>query len=789
MANKRADLLTHDFKTSIDWHLAHKHRLIRLHKPDGSTCRNNPRLVGKAPLDKNWRDTSQRLTRKQVYEAVRLGYNIGWAPTPDYVILDIDMHGKDGLATYNKLCHLLPEDELIPKVVSSRGGFHLYFRKPADVEVSAAQLKRDYGQGVDVIVNTQVVIPASVHPVTQRPYEFANMPDDVPYWTPELRDLLKIQRTKTETKLDDRLPDINAVAHLVGALPNDDDTDYDTWFATGCAIHKSTGGSEEGYEIFSDWSSLNNLFDEDYTRRKWESMGNYGGQSRGFGSLVVEAREYDPQLVSNVLGQIPDVSAEEDFAELDLPPPDKDFDVNKRAWRLTEEKLDYADVAPDEFYYTDVLPRGAYSVMAGRQGLGKSSLIMHLAACITTGTPFPGDEDNPIKREPGDVLYFSVEERIRQSILPKLKQSGADLSKFHAYRAGVIRENKKGEQEVRGFSITTGIQQLEAALRQYPKTLLVIFDPITMFIVHQDTSASHNTASMNQALAPLNKLAEDYDLCVLGITHFNKSGGSGLDKVTGSIAHTTVARHVTYLLPHYVENHTILATAKSNMFTDKTSYVFEGIELDPEKIEGYDTPLRQRTLHLVERNTDRVDADEWERRVIEETANRRRRSSVEYLSGQILDHILANRNEQTYWPSVTFKDYFKARFNSHESTFEQTLKYMLDESLLHQENVAGTWFIWYIDSLIIEDEAERETYNEQMRERIRNEHPTPGNSQALRIYDFINDNFPLEVPHASLYDEFLDLSEKQIQRTLKILIEQGKIERIKKHRAYYLVAL
>lgn len=771
------------FRDSVRWHLDHGHRLIRLAK-----WNDNKKTAGKAPVDKNWR-TSKGLTEQQVADYVEQGYNIGWSPTEDYVLLDIDMHGKNGIATYEKIKHLLPDDELIPRVDSSRGGFHLYFRKNPDDDVTITELKKQYGAGIDLVVNTQVVIPASTHPVTKKPYVFTHMPDDIPFWTRELRELLLVRPTPVSTKFEERLPTVNAVAHIVGAIPNNDDVDYDTWFQTGCAIHKSTGGSEDGYEIFSDWSAINALHDEDYTRKKWESMGRYGGRSRGFGSLIVEARKYDAQLVSNVIGTLPDVSAEEDFADLDLPPPDKNFDVNTRVWRLVEERLDYADIAPDEFYYKDVLPRGAYAVMAGRQGLGKSSLIMHLAACVTNGRPFPGDEGNPIKRLPGDVIYFSVEERIRQSILPKLRQSNADLKRFHAFRAGVMRENKKGEIETRGFSVTNGIQQLEAALRQYPNTRLVIFDPITMFIVHQDASASHNTAAMNQSLAPLNKLAEDFDLCVLGITHFNKSGGSGLDKVTGSIAHTTVARHVTYLLPHFVENHTIVATAKSNMFTDKTSYVFEGVELESETVKGFDTPLRQRTLHLVERNDEGVDADEWERRVVEETAERRRRSSVEHLSGQIIDHLLASRSERAYWPSVTFKSYFKDQFNSHETTFERTMKYMIEERLLHQENVGGTWFIWYMDGLIADDPEEHEQYCEKMRALIRDENMNPVETLAAKVYEFIDLQFPQDVMYVDLHNEFLDVTEKQIQRAVKTLVEQRKIERIRIGGIYVLKCL
>jgi RecA-family ATPase len=702
------------------------------------------------------------------------------------------MHGKDGLATFDKFKDLLPPLDTIPKVASSRGGFHLYFRKPADALVTRSQLQKRYGEGVDIIVNQQVVIPASIHPTTGRPYEFTNMPDDIPFWTPELEQLLTRNSSNKSNKStvhdEEETIDPDLVAHLLTAIPNTDDTDYDEWFAIGCAIHRSTHGSEEGRQLFHDWSMMNALYDVDYTDAKWESIGNYQGEMRGFGSLVLQAKEHNPQLTSNVLDKLNHVSPEDDFK--DLPPPDKNFDKTKFDWHLVEEPLSYDDIEPDEWFYKDVLPKGAYAVMAGRQGLGKSTLIMQFAAAITRGDTFMGDHDNPVKREPGDVIYFSVEERIRQSILPKLKLAKADLSRFHVYRAGLVRERKGGKQELKGFSVTDGLRQLEDVCIKYPHTKLVIFDPITMFILHNQDSDSHNTTSMNQALAPLNRLAEKYDLCVLGITHFNKSGGRGLDKVTGSIAHTTVARHVTYLLPHYVEHHTILATAKSNMFTDKTSYVFEGVEIDPEYVPGFSTPLRQRDIHLYERCDEGRDADAWERIVETHLEDSNRQSAVDHLTSSITEHITLNSMQKAYWTTRNFKTYFREQFNNHERTFDEAMQTMLNSGQLHQENVGGQWYIWFVDGLIAPDSMEVEAFHEEMRETIRSD-TKRGNTDEImqQIQEYVNNEFPREIPYSELHDEFLDYTERQIQNAIRAAVEQKLIERIHKSRVYYVTGV
>lgn len=770
-------MLSREFRESIAWHLSRGHRLIKLKKADGS--QGDP----KQPVRKGWRDRPG-LTEEQAFAAVEDGHNIGWAPTGEHLIIDVDMHGKDGVATYKRLRRILPPTDEIPRVDSSRGGFHLYLRKPADVAVSSVHLRSEYGDGVDIIANTQVVIPASIHPVTGEPYEFTNMPDEIPWWTPELEALLTYV---PEQSSREAVVDIEYVERAVDAIPND--MDYDGWLSTGAAIHHSTGGSEEGCQLFHEWSATNDLYDEDYTQKKWESFGRYGGANRGFGSLIADARKSDPKAARQIMNdRLADeaIDPEEDFAGLEhTSPDDSDEKPRKRkaSWSISFEGLDPNMIEPDEWFYTDVLPRGAYAVMAGQQGLGKSTLIMNLAACITTGAPFPGDSQNPIKRAPGDVIYFSVEERVRQSIIPKLRNAGADFSRMHVVKAGLTRETRNGV-EVRGFSVTDGMSHLEEAVEQFPDTKLVIFDPITMFILHDRDNDTYNATSMNQTLAPLNRFAEEHDCCVLGVTHFNKSGAGGLDKVTGSIAHTTVARHVTYLLPHYIENQTVLATAKSNMFNRKTSYVFEGVELEPEKVDGFDTPLYMRDLHLVERVEQR-DAFVWEAIVKEQIRESEKLTPIVNLVANIAAHIEHESLQRRIWSPPEFKQYFIEQLNAHPRTMEQAFEVMKSEGQIHHENVGGTWSCWYVDGLITTDE-EREAFNESMREQLE----TPASLCPSQIAEFVDTFFPELVEYETVYDEFGgQWSQRKIRSAIREAVDQGLVERVHQRRVYYLAAL
>jgi energy-coupling factor transporter ATP-binding protein EcfA2 len=769
-------MLSRQFRESIDWHLGLGHRLIKLKKADGS--QGDP----KAPVRKGWRDRPG-LTLEQAYAAVEDGHNIGWAPTGEHLIIDVDMHGKDGLATYRRLRKILPATDTIPRVDSSRGGFHLYFRKPADVPVSSVALRHEYGEGVDIIANTQVVIPASMHPVTGEPYKFTNMPDEIPWWSPELEALVTYRPEENTREAEVA---IEYVERAVDAIPND--FEYDDWLGVGAAIHHSTGGSEEGRQLFHEWSATNDAYDEAYTDKKWRSFGRYGGRNRGFGSLINTVRETDPKAARAIMSdRLADgaLDPEDDFEGLERIDENGDGEPKKRraSWALTYEELSPESIKPDEWFYTDVLPRGAYAVMAGQQGLGKSTLIMRLAACVTTGAPFPGDERNPVKRTPGDVIYFSVEERVDQSIAPKLRQAGADFSRMHVVKAGLTRETRNGV-EVRGFSVTDGMSHLEDAMTQFPDTKLVIFDPITMFILHDRDNDTYNATSMNQTLAPLNRFAEKYDCCVLGVTHFNKSGAGGLDKVTGSIAHTTVARHVTYLLPHYIEHHTILATAKSNMFNRKTSYVFQGVELEPEAIPGYETPLYLRDLHLVEKVEER-DAFVWEAIVKEQINETERLSPIVNLIANIAAHIEHESLQRRIWRPPEFKEYFARALNAHPRSMEQAFEQLKAEGQIHHENVRGVWSCWFIDGLLT-TEDEIEAFNQSMREQVE----APDKLHPEQIAEFVDRVFPALVSYEEVHDAFdSEYSERQVKHAIREAVKLGLVERVHKHRAYYLGGL
>lgn len=177
------------------------------------------------------------------------------------------------------------------------------------------------------------------------------------------------------------------------------------------------------------------------------------------------------------------------------------------------------------------IPSGSLSIAAGREGTGKSSFGIWLAAQITTGT-LPGQ----FHGQPRNVFYVAVEDSWKYTLVPRLMAAGADLSKVG--RFDVV--NLEGEEVT--LSLPTDNQVLHDAIEQYQAALVVI-DPLMSAI--GDSIDTHKERDVRKALDPLAKMADNTGAIILGIAHFNKGGGSdAASLITGSGAFKNVPRTV-----------------------------------------------------------------------------------------------------------------------------------------------------------------------------------------------------------------------------------------------------
>jgi AAA domain len=197
------------------------------------------------------------------------------------------------------------------------------------------------------------------------------------------------------------------------------------------------------------------------------------------------------------------------------------------------------------------MPSGSLGLFAGREGTGKSSFLIWLAARITTGT-LPGSLDGPRA-----VIYVAVEDSWKYTIVPRLIAAEADLDL--AYRAEV----QEADDGTVSLSLPADSILLEEAITTHC-IALVVLDPLMSAI--SDTLDTHVNRQVRQALEPLARMADRTGAVVAGIAHFNKSGGTDASSlITASGAFKEVARFIFAFAVDDDDGSKVITQTKNNL--------------------------------------------------------------------------------------------------------------------------------------------------------------------------------------------------------------------------------
>jgi putative DNA primase/helicase len=189
-----------------------------------------------------------------------------------------------------------------------------------------------------------------------------------------------------------------------------------------------------------------------------------------------------------------------------------------------------------EWLWKNRIALGKLTLLCGDPGLGKSFVTLDVIARVTTGSPWPDDPTERIER--GQAILISAEDAADDTILPRLEQAGADVSRVHALE-GVRRVGEDGKTMVRSFTLAD-IPALEAALKQTPGCRLIVIDPVSAYLCDSD---SYNNAEIRGLLAPLARLAAQYRVAIVMVTHLSKTGGvRAVYRAMGSLAFIAAAR-------------------------------------------------------------------------------------------------------------------------------------------------------------------------------------------------------------------------------------------------------
>lgn len=184
----------------------------------------------------------------------------------------------------------------------------------------------------------------------------------------------------------------------------------------------------------------------------------------------------------------------------------EDDDAEKALEELLPGLKLVGDVEPEEILWVwyPYIPAGKMTILEGDPGLGKSWIATDVAARLSTGNPFPGEDAG---RPPQKVLMLSAEDGIAETIRPRLDALGADVSRIYA-------------DDVPFTLSPQNVQRLEEVMRRIPATITFI-DPIVGYI--GDKVDMYRPNEVRALMNMLQGAAKRTGSAVLLVRHLRKS--------------------------------------------------------------------------------------------------------------------------------------------------------------------------------------------------------------------------------------------------------------------------
>lgn len=489
-----------------------------------------------------------------IYKDAGVGLAMGRQPNGTMIFaLDIDEHdpAHSGSET---LGDLELEHGRLPETVTSitgSGGLHMLFTAPASIEVRNGVA----GDGIDVRgEGGQIVVYPSIHPTTGARYEWEDgrapwetAVAEAPGWLLDL--VVKPEPTPAP---------LNAPAQSTGPFATPDspaewlrsqwdwplqlrdagwveqqrDRNGDThWIRPGQTERGKTGGVLHPggpFVVFSTDASTATL------RATASHINRDGSVSlTPYDFYTAHRHGGDTSAASRAIRAMMD-PADSRLSTLDpADPATPGAQAMSRKVKLTPASS--MSLRRVRWLWSGRVAVGTLSLLAGPEGLGKSTLAYWLAARITRGEL--SGEDHGHSRS---VLVCATEDSWEHTVYPRLLAHDADCDRV--FRMDVESDGDTTSELI----LPADLGDVEAVAAEVEASLLILDPLMSRLDAHLD---SHRDGEVRQALEPLVRSCERSHLACLGLIHHNKSGSTNPnDLVMASKAFTAVARSVHHVV-------------------------------------------------------------------------------------------------------------------------------------------------------------------------------------------------------------------------------------------------
>jgi hypothetical protein len=338
------------------------------------------------------------------------------------------------------------------------------------------------------------------------------------------------------------------------------------------------------------------------------------------------------------------------------------------------------DIEPQNqpWLWSGFIPSNAFTLFAGVGGLGKSQLLMFLAAHVSNGKAFnAGGISHTLPQ--GSVLLLSAEDSHKYSIVPRLQSLGANLENIHILRSVLDVKNNTSHRlaalDKDLLLVRSLINRLKDDNKQEVK--LIVIDPIINFI---GKVKDYINTEVSNFLYGLTELADEFNLSIIINKHLRKKDSTGvgkaMDEISGSHAWVNTARQVWIICQDHEDPTKILfLDSKSNIKKQMNGLAFNIVSDE----------ILSKSGEIV-KTSKIVWSDEVVTIKADEAVNKERyeKNKFEETKEFIFSHI--ETNGQTFIKDLSLK-----LKDTSERTIRRAYTELLKEGAVKKEKILGAW--------------------------------------------------------------------------------------------------